>query len=53
MFVGEVLEASVNNAGKTPFILHSGMYWQFGEKIMKPSQAERDRINTIVEKHRR
>lgn len=52
MFVGEVLEATVN-AEKSPLILHGGTYWQFGEQIAKPSQAERDRVHVIVEKHQR
>lgn len=52
MFVGEVLEAAVN-AGKTPLILHGGKYWQFGERISKPPADELQRIERIIEKHRR
>lgn len=50
-FVGEVVELSVHDM---PAILyHQGKYFNIGEPVKKPSDAERERIREIVEKFKK
>ena len=51
MFVGEVIEASAS--GKDPFAYHQGRYWLLNTNVIKTSQEERERIRSVVEKHRK
>ncbi|MEK6907155.1 MAG: flavin reductase family protein [Nanoarchaeota archaeon] len=52
MFVGEVLEASLNQ-DKEPLAFHKGMYGIVNFDIKKPSQEEREKINQIVMKYKK
>lgn len=52
MFVGEVIEASVNPA-RTPLAYHKGKYGEVVQNISKPSQEEHDRIAAIIAKYRK
>jgi len=51
MFIGEVVEVSMSS--KEPLAFHGGKYWKLTESIPKPSQEELDRINKILEKHKK
>ncbi len=50
-FVGEVVELSVHE--KQPILYHEGKYHKIGEPVQKPSDAEREKIKKLVEKHRK
>ena len=52
MFVGEALEANLNLV-KEPLAYHQYKYWHRGENIPKPPQEELDRMNAVLEKHRK
>ena len=52
MFVGEVIEASINS-DKTPVAYHKGRYGKVEFSIPKPTEQEREKINKIVEKFRK
>ncbi len=52
MFVGEVLDASVN-AGKDPIAYHRGMYGRVVQDLPKPSKEEMERLARMAEKHRK
>ena len=52
MFVGEVIEASINQ-DKAPLALHGGKYGQVIHDVQKPSQNDRDKISTVIAKHRK
>ena len=52
MFVGEVIEVSLNSS-KTPLAYHKGKYGQVEFNIPKPTQEEREKINKILEKHKK
>jgi len=49
MFVGEVVEIQSND--NLPLIYFNGGYWKIGETVHKPSQEERDRMKTVMQKH--
>lgn len=51
-FVGEVVEAS-NNPDKLPLAYHGGKYWIMNTNVVKPSDAERDRIKKVIQKYAR
>ncbi len=51
MFVGEILELTATQ--KQPLLYFNGKYWKMGEKVQKPQQVTLDKINAIVEKHRK
>lgn len=52
MFVGEVIE-SYPVTGKQPLVYHNQKYWRLGENIPRPQQEETERIQGIVEKHKK
>ncbi len=52
MFVGEVVEAS-NNSDKEPLAYYNGRYWIMNTNVAKPSQEERERVRSIVEKFKK
>lgn len=52
MMVGEVVDASLNK-NKEPLAYHKVKYWKLGDNIPKPSQAELEKIQGVVEKHRK
>ena len=49
MFVGEVVEIQSND--NLPLLYFNGGYWKIGETVHKPSQEERDRMKTVMQKH--
>jgi flavin reductase (DIM6/NTAB) family NADH-FMN oxidoreductase RutF len=51
-FIGEVVEVHPVS-GKEPLIYKGGKYWRFGEQIKKPSEEELNRIDNIVERHKK
>jgi flavin reductase (DIM6/NTAB) family NADH-FMN oxidoreductase RutF len=52
MFVGEATEG-VSDATKEPLSYHAGKYWKMSMNLPKPSQQEREKIRSILEKYRR
>ena len=50
-FVGEVVELSIHE--KQPILYHEGRYHKVGDMIQKPSDAEREKIKKLVDKHRK
>ena len=52
MYVGEALEAAPN-PDKEPLAYYQHKYWHIGENIHKPDKEELDRMNAIIEKHRK
>jgi len=51
MFVGEVVEVFASD--KEPLVFSKGSYWHLGEQIKKPPQEIIDKINRLVEKHKK
>jgi len=51
MLIGEVVE--VSSIDKQPLIYSSGKYWAFGQQVQKPSQDVLDRIQKLVERHKK
>ena len=51
MFVGEALE--VSSSEKDPLALSKGKYWKLTENIQKPAQGDLDKIEKVVEKHKK
>ena len=51
MIVGEVVALQVN--GKEPLAYHKGQYWTMDKNVKKPSDKERERIISVVEKHKK
>lgn len=52
VFVGEVVEISADEKIR-PLLYHNGKYWKIGDNVSKPAQAVLDKINQLMEKHRR
>jgi flavin reductase (DIM6/NTAB) family NADH-FMN oxidoreductase RutF len=52
MFVGEVFEISADERIK-PLIYHNGKYWKLGDVIAKPAPETLDKINELVNIHRK
>lgn len=52
MFVGEAVEISADEKIR-PLLYHNGKYWKIGDNISKPPQTVLDKINQLMEKHRR
>lgn len=50
IFVGEIIEATRNPA-KQPLAYHQGQFWKLTETLPKPSDKERERINSMVQKY--
>ena len=51
MIVGEVVALQVN--GKEPLAYHKGQYWSMDKNVKKPSDKDRERIRSVVEKHKK
>ena len=51
MLVGEVVEAHAPD--REPLAYHKGKYWAMSENIKKPLPEEREKIDRIVQNHRR
>ena len=51
LFVGEVVDVSVNP--KEPLAYYKGKYWKTSEKIAKPPQEILDKIERLLEKHKK
>jgi flavin reductase (DIM6/NTAB) family NADH-FMN oxidoreductase RutF len=51
-FVGEVVEA-YPYSGKAPLLYYNQKYWRIGDNIPKPQQEEIERINSVIEKHKK
>lgn len=52
MFVGEVLEASIN-WDRTPIAYHRGKFGQVVHNMQKPMQRRRDEIGAVISRHRK
>jgi len=52
MFIGEALEATAN-PDKEPLAYYQYKYWKMGDNIHKPPQEELDRMNAVLEKHKK
>ncbi len=52
LFIGEVLDA-VRNPGKEPLAYHHLQYWKMTEQLLRPSEEEKEKIKTIIGKHKR
>ena len=52
MFIGEMVDGSVDENIR-PLVYHDGKYWKIGERILKPSQETLDKIQKLIEKHRK
>ena len=51
-FVGEVIEAYLLS-GKAPIVYYNQKYWKIGDNIPKPAPEEIERINSVIEKHKK
>ena|SRR3989344_480962 len=51
MVVGEVVALRIN--GKEPLAYHKSQYWTIDKNVKKPSDKERERIISVVEKHKK
>ena len=49
-FIGEAVEVHLLT-GKEPLVYHGQKFWKFGANIPRPSEAEINKIKSIVEKH--
>jgi len=52
IFIGEAVE-TYPASGKEPLAYHGGKYYKLGEQIMKPEKEKLDKIERIVEKHKK
>ncbi|MGD1837783.1 MAG: flavin reductase family protein [Nitrososphaeraceae archaeon] len=51
MFIGEVIHAK-HKTEKQSLIYHDGKYWSL-HPVVKPTQHERDKINSTLERHKK
>lgn len=52
MFIGEVVQLFLNEKAK-PIVYHGGRYWKIGKNISKPPQQTLDKLENLVEKHKK